>query len=245
MPKKQRVIDGVGAGSLLDLKAQLYRTQENVKRKQDGLVDVEDKRKKSGFKVTDLFEKSNTGVEGRMQQDQLHVQSSDKLSDSYKALEKKAALYEKIARGELEDENEVYNVDFVRKGFLPSDLLPQPPPLYELSQDSRDPHHVPGMMSQDMMVQREREAWEAEAAERHATEVEDEARRRDKKTAIEDVHLEATRGRERVQALKDRRKEQMERNRERLRNEFLKKKLEKAKEALISSSRSNSSKPQV
>lgn len=27
MPKKQRVIDGVGAGSLVDLKAQLYRTQ--------------------------------------------------------------------------------------------------------------------------------------------------------------------------------------------------------------------------
>ena len=41
-------------------------------------------------------------------------------SASYAALEKKAQLYEKLARGELsdEDERERYNVDFLRKGYL-------------------------------------------------------------------------------------------------------------------------------
>ena len=41
-------------------------------------------------------------------------------SASYAALEKKAQLYEKLARGELsdEDEREKYNVDFLRKGYL-------------------------------------------------------------------------------------------------------------------------------
>eukprot|EP00958_Prasinococcus_capsulatus_P017298 scaffold1945_cov395-Prasinococcus_capsulatus_cf.AAC.3 len=36
--------------------------------------------------------------------------------DSYQALERKAALYDKLARGHAEDDEETYNVDFFRKG---------------------------------------------------------------------------------------------------------------------------------
>eukprot|EP00976_Prorocentrum_cordatum_P054431 1098316-Prorocentrum_minimum.AAC.1 len=70
MPKKQRVIDGVGVGSLVDLKAQLYRTQEAVKRRQDGVVDADDLRKKSKPKV---FERTNSGVEARAKLDKLQM----------------------------------------------------------------------------------------------------------------------------------------------------------------------------
>ena len=48
--------------------------------------------------------------------------ADDKLADSYAALERKAALYERLKAGEAGyDDEERYNVDFLRKGFLEDD----------------------------------------------------------------------------------------------------------------------------
>lgn len=51
--------------------------------------------------------------------DKLELKAVKDGSASYAALEKKAALYEKLVRGELSDEEdkEKYCVDFFRKGF--------------------------------------------------------------------------------------------------------------------------------
>lgn len=40
------------------------------------------------------------------------------MAESYSALERKARLYDKLASGQHDDEDELYNVDFVRKGTL-------------------------------------------------------------------------------------------------------------------------------
>lgn len=41
---------------------------------------------------------------------------ADRASESYAALERKAALYERLARGEAADDEEKYEVDFLMKG---------------------------------------------------------------------------------------------------------------------------------
>ena len=43
----------------------------------------------------------------------------DKLSNSYAALERKAALYDRLSAGRFDVDEEKYNVDFLQKGFLP------------------------------------------------------------------------------------------------------------------------------
>lgn len=51
--------------------------------------------------------------------------TDDKLADSYAALERKAELYERLKAGEAGfDDEERYNVDFLRKGFLEDDAAP-------------------------------------------------------------------------------------------------------------------------
>lgn len=62
MPKKQRLIEGVGASSIVELRAQLYRTQKDVQRAKELGVDADVFRPK---KKVDAFLKKNSGVEGR------------------------------------------------------------------------------------------------------------------------------------------------------------------------------------
>ena len=54
----------------------------------------------------------------------LHVLQTDKdrLDDSYAALERKAELYDKLTKGQYEDDGEQYNVDFLAKGFLTDEM---------------------------------------------------------------------------------------------------------------------------
>lgn len=48
----------------------------------------------------------------------------DKLNDSYAALERKAALYDRLSAGRFDDDDEQYNVDFLQKGFLTDEMRP-------------------------------------------------------------------------------------------------------------------------
>ena len=50
---------------------------------------------------------------------------TDKLNDSYAALERKAALYDKLSQGRFDDDEEQYNVDFLQKGLLTHEMLPR------------------------------------------------------------------------------------------------------------------------
>lgn len=63
-----------------------------------------------------------------MIRDKLELKAVNDGSVSYAALEKKAALYEKLVKGELSDEEdqEKYCVDFVRKGVDKDDAASTP-----------------------------------------------------------------------------------------------------------------------
>ena len=64
MPKKQRIIEGVGASSIVELRAQLFRSQEDAKRIKEG-GGAELKEARSHRKKIDSFSKKNVGVEER------------------------------------------------------------------------------------------------------------------------------------------------------------------------------------
>ncbi|XP_050368696.1 uncharacterized protein At4g18257-like isoform X2 [Argentina anserina] len=118
MPKKHRAIAGVGASSIMELKAQLYQSQEDSKKSKDlAGPDVEFHRAKKKITAHDAFSAKNSGVDARAHKDKLELKAVKDGSASYAALEKKAALYEKLARGELsdEEEKEKYCVDFFVK----------------------------------------------------------------------------------------------------------------------------------
>lgn len=69
MPKKHKAIEGVGAASIVELKAQLYRTQEEARKVKDSdpsssSADAFRARKRSAA-PPDLFSQKNSGVESR------------------------------------------------------------------------------------------------------------------------------------------------------------------------------------
>lgn len=66
MPKKHRAIAGVGPTSILELKAQLYRSQEDVKKSKElGGTDAEFHRARKILPAPDRVSVKNSGVEGR------------------------------------------------------------------------------------------------------------------------------------------------------------------------------------
>lgn len=66
MPKKHRAIEGVGASSILELKAELYKSQEDSKKSRDlAGPDVEYQRAKSKIAPKDHFSAKNSGVDAR------------------------------------------------------------------------------------------------------------------------------------------------------------------------------------
>lgn len=66
MPKKHRAIEGVGPSSIMELKAQLYKSQEEAKQTKDFTgSDAQYHRAKERIAAKDSFAAKNSGVEGR------------------------------------------------------------------------------------------------------------------------------------------------------------------------------------
>lgn len=66
LPKKHRAIEGVGASSIVELKAQLYKSQEEAKKSKElAGPDVEYHRAKKKITPHDPFSAKNSGVESR------------------------------------------------------------------------------------------------------------------------------------------------------------------------------------
>lgn len=136
----------MGASSLVDLKAQYYKTQEEVchatlmqttthdfsqaRQARDAGINPAERRRKQSDGRGD----SNTGVGERDRKDRLHVQvrcllgigphntlsqeqtPGERAAESYAALERKAALYDRLAAGGYNSDDEArYNVDFLYK----------------------------------------------------------------------------------------------------------------------------------
>ncbi|KAJ8761993.1 hypothetical protein K2173_006595 [Erythroxylum novogranatense] len=220
LPKKHRAIEGVGASSILELKAQLYKSQEEAKSSKlvSGPDGVEYHLAKKKLTPQDP---KNPGVDARALKDKLELKAVNDGSASYAALEKKAELYDKLVRGELSDEEdqEKYCVDFFRKGV-------------EL-EESQQPQHqnVPATTAPE----NENENGDNDASTPFGAKFMGPGRtagtldRDEHKRFVREVHEQVNEARERVSELKLRRQEQAAANREKLRQAYLRKKLEKLK----------------
>ncbi|GMJ08418.1 hypothetical protein HRI_004511000 [Hibiscus trionum] len=222
MPKKHRAIEGVGASSILELKAQLYKSQEESKKSKELTgADVEYHRAKKKIAPHDTFSVKNSGVDSRALKDKLELKAVNDGSVSYAALEKKAELYEKLVRGELSDEEdkEKYCVDFFRKGSelekSPSSKVENASNLQANEEGSEidDGHDL----FNTKLVGPGRTAGIIDNDEH--------------KRFVREVHEEANQAREMVSELKLRRQEQATARREKLRQAYLRKRLEKLKAA--------------
>ncbi|OAY29133.1 uncharacterized protein At4g18257 [Manihot esculenta] len=224
LPKKHRTIEGVGASSILELKAQLYKSQEEAKvSKQTSTVsDANYHRAKKKISRSDPFSAKNSGVESRALKDKLELKAIDDGSASYAALEKKAELYDKLVRGELSDEEgeEKYCVDFFRKGIEQEES--QQPQSHDASTTVAHPENEDGGKDDSL-------SFSTKFVGPGRT---SEAVDRDKhKRFVREVHEEANQAREKVSEIKLRRQEQAAAHREKLRQAYLRKKLEKLKAA--------------
>ena len=151
----------MGAGGVLDIKAALYRQQQQAQQAQeDPSIAAERKSRKTAGVDVSLLVKKNAGVEARDQRDKEQIQArwqgcacllqrsaagmlvplamprsdhaagflgwvqtpADRLAQSYAALEQKAELYDRLASGQHDDEEDEYNVDFLRKGTLQDEV---------------------------------------------------------------------------------------------------------------------------
>ncbi|XP_010924374.1 uncharacterized protein At4g18257 [Elaeis guineensis] len=230
MPKKHKAIEGVSASSIVELKAQLYRTQEQARKAKESAPDSSSEflHAKKKPLAPDLFSQKNSGVESRAKKDKLEMKAVNDGSTSYAALERKAELYEKLARGELsdEEEKEKYCVDFFRKGFEQDE--PERP-------EGNDANHF---------VPPENEDNDADVAALNAKPIgpgrtsatvdNDEHKR-----FVREVHEEVNQARQKATTLKLRRQEQEAARRERLRQAYLRKQLEKLTSAKQTASADN------
>lgn len=223
MPKKQRAIAGVGPSSILELKAQLYKSQdESKKTKELSGPDLHFHRAKKILPAPNLFSAKNSGVDARALKDKLELKAVNDGSVSYAALEKKAELYEKLARGELsdEEEKEKYCVDFFRKN-VEQDESEQP-----RDQDASSATVPPE--SED--VENDASFWfktKPLGLGRVAATLDNDEHKR----FVREVHEEVNQAREKASELKLRRQEQAATRREKLRQAYLKKRLENLKAA--------------
>ncbi|KAL8259468.1 hypothetical protein R6Q59_027421 [Mikania micrantha] len=220
MPKKHRAIAGVGPSSILELKAQLYKSQEEVKstnsNKNSDQLEVHRAKKK--ITSNDPFNRKNSGVEDRSHKDKLEMKAVKDGSASYAALEKKAELYEKLARGEVSDEEdkEKYCVDFFTK--IEESHQSQRHNLYTTETSK---HESDSDTSDEPVLPETRAMGLGRAA---GTVDNDEHKR-----FVREVHEEVNEARGKVSELKVRRQEQLAARREKLKQAYLKKQLEKLK----------------
>ncbi|KAK0578594.1 hypothetical protein LWI29_012979 [Acer saccharum] len=222
MPKKQRLIEGVGPSSILELKAQVYKSQEETKKSKElGGADVEFHRAKKKMAPRDSFSAKNSGVDARAYKDKLELKAVQDGSVSRAALERKAELYDKLVRGELsdEEENEKYCVDFFQKG-LDKEEAQQP----QGRDDSAD------VLAGDEDSKNDASTFfnvKFVAPGRTAGAFDNDEHKR----FVREVHEEVNQAREQASELKLRRQEQAETRREKLRQAYLRKLLEKQKAA--------------
>ncbi|XP_054243284.1 coiled-coil domain-containing protein 174 isoform X1 [Indicator indicator] len=117
MDRRKKPLD-VAASSLVDLKAELFRKQEEFKKekllKDSGIF----AKPKTSNKKPSVWNKQNTGVANRAEKDvEQKAEEENMLDKSRKKLEEKAKLYEKMTKGDFPDEEteDLYLVDFTQK----------------------------------------------------------------------------------------------------------------------------------
>ncbi|XP_004581387.2 coiled-coil domain-containing protein 174 [Ochotona princeps] len=117
MDRRKKPLD-VAASSLVDLKAELFRKQEEFKQekllKDSGILG----KPKTTNKKPSVWSKQNAGVSGRAEKDaEQKAEEQKTLDKAREKLEEKAKLYEKMTKGDFIDEEveDLYLVDFTQK----------------------------------------------------------------------------------------------------------------------------------
>lgn len=225
MPRKRRDIEGVGAASILELQAELYRTQEDVKKiKEGGADDLDEQRSRRKLAVPDVFSKKNSGVEERAGRDKLHLKIENDGSASYSALEKKAELYDKLMRGEVPaGDEDKYNVLFYKKGTLENEFQ-------EMESERRGDTSSPSSSFQDNNGSAPPSLVPSTLGFAQSTTT---GLSQEQKQLIKEVNQETIQERQKVSTLKQKREDAAAKKREQLRNAYIKKKLEEMKAAAI------------
>lgn len=237
--KKRKFITGVSGASVVELKAELYRAQQDAKLAQEGLLDEDRRdRKRAGIDVSGILERRNAGVEERDARDNLSYKTDkDRLNDSYSALERKAQLYDKLSKGQYDDDEEQYNVDFLAKGFTTDQMKPvgsssrqstnhsKPIDTYSMALHSSD------MVSDDMQREQGRRNWEEEAQRRYELEQQAEVDRELRVENMARIVEETNEDRERAVEAKKDLQLQAAQKKDRLKAAFLKKQLDNLKAA--------------
>ncbi|XP_040214810.1 coiled-coil domain-containing protein 174 [Rana temporaria] len=117
MDKKKKVL-AVTAASLVDLKAELFRKQEEFQRDKFSKAAGGPSQPRAVPKKPNIWNKQNVGVSARAEKDaEQKAEENNSLDKSRKKLEEKALLYEKMTKGDFPDEEteELYLVDFAQK----------------------------------------------------------------------------------------------------------------------------------
>ncbi|KAM6162362.1 LOW QUALITY PROTEIN: coiled-coil domain-containing protein 174 [Erethizon dorsatum] len=116
MDRRKKPLD-VTASSLADLKAELFRKQEEFKQekllKDSGVLG----KPKTANKKPSIWSKQNAGVSNRAKKDAEQKVEELKTLDKEEKLEEKATLYEKMTKGDFIDEEveDMYLADFTQK----------------------------------------------------------------------------------------------------------------------------------
>ncbi|KAG6939352.1 coiled-coil domain containing 174, partial [Chelydra serpentina] len=117
MDRRKKPLE-VTVASLIDLKAELFRKQEEFKKEKllkDAGVSV---KPQTTNKKPSIWNKQNTGVSGRAERDvEQKIEEDQTLEKARQKLEEKAKLYEKMTKGDFLDEEteDLYLVDFTQK----------------------------------------------------------------------------------------------------------------------------------
>ncbi|XP_037658533.1 coiled-coil domain-containing protein 174 [Choloepus didactylus] len=116
MDRRKKPLD-VTASSLVDLKAELFRKQEEFKQEKL-LKDSGVSGKPKTNKKPSIWSKQNAGVSNRAEKDaEQKIEEQKTLDKAREKLEEKAKLYEKMTKGDFIDEEveDMYLVDFTQK----------------------------------------------------------------------------------------------------------------------------------
>ncbi|CAA6665279.1 unnamed protein product [Spirodela intermedia] len=203
---RRRVLHLGAQGSALRTQEEARKTKQEASSGGDAAEHIRARRLAD---APDVFSRKNSGVESRANRDKLELKSASDGSASYAALEKKAELYEKLCRGELPDEDEVYCVDFFRKNVN--------------GNGAGDGDGADADADADAMVL----AAKLIGPGRTSALMD----RDEHKRFVREVHEEASEAREKASEFKLRRREQEAARRDRLRQAYLRKQLDKLKAA--------------
>uniref|UniRef100_A0A6N2KI24 Uncharacterized protein n=1 Tax=Salix viminalis TaxID=40686 RepID=A0A6N2KI24_SALVM len=211
LPKKHRAIEGVGASSIVQLKAQLNPKKKPRNLKIFPLLILNTIAPRRLFLLS-------TPSPRKTPADKLELKAVNDGSASYAALERKAELYEKLVRGELSDEEE-------NEKLLEHDesVRPRGNDTSYAAAPVDDKGKVDGDSDDSVLFNAK-----FVAPGRTAGAVVDKAQHH---RLVREVHEEANQARKKVVELKLHRQEQATAKHEKLKQAYLRKKLEELKAA--------------